>query len=154
MILKWKKADLEKYLQEKKYIDTLLVPLLPVSFSNDAELVNLAYKTELLTTLTNELERELAGRLLQTPPYHYLESIDRSKEIERINEWIMDACKQPFQHTFIVTHDMSWKKNEQALEGILLWIPTLTSVDPQADEYKTFIRSQVEQMVEFIRSYW
>lgn len=154
MQLKWIKADLEKYLQEKKYIDTLLVPLLPISFSNDPELTNLAYKTNLLTTLSNELERELAGRLFQTPPYFYLEGTERSKEIERLNEWIMDACKQPFKHTFIVTHDMSWKKDEQALTGTLLWLPSLTSVDPQADEYKTFIRSQVEQLVEFIRSYW
>lgn len=154
--MKWKKTDLEKYIQEKQYIDTLLIPLLPISFSTDQQLASQAFQNELLTILTNGLEQNLAGRVLLTPTYHYLKLNNkiREDEMNRLNEWIKNAQNEPFKHYFLITHDLAWKKEERALDGTLLWIPTVTSGDIQSEEINRFTRDQLEQLVELIRSYW
>lgn len=152
--MKWKKSDLEKYVPEKEYIDTLVVPLFPIVFSNDHQLANQALQTEILSILTNELEQELAGRVLLTPSYNYLKSTNKELEISRVNDWVKDAKKQPFKHVFLITYDPSWKKNERNLDGSLLWIPSITPDDTHSEEMKKFIRNQVNQLVELIKSYW
>ena len=153
--MKWKKSDLEKYIPEKEYIDTLMISLIPILFSNDRQLADQAFKSEVLAILTNELEQELAGRILLSPPYHYLKSKDLTIDIQRLNEWIKDAQMQPFKHVFFITYDSSWKRNERDLKGdSLLWIPSVKTSDVFSDEMNNFIRGQVEQLIELIRSYW
>jgi len=148
------KSDLEKYIQAKEYVDTLMIPLLPISFSNDNQMKDQASQSEVLSILMNELERELHGRVLLTPSFFYLTSADQEKKINLLNEWIADAQEQPFKHVFLVTYDSSWKKDERALDGSLLWIPSVKSGDIHSEEMNNFIRDQVEQLVELIRTYW
>ena len=152
--MKWNKADLESYVKEKEYIDTLLVPIIPFQLSDETDLVKMAFQNEVLAIFLNELEKELKGRVMLTPNYHYLKSTKKEEEIDRINTWIKDANKQPFNHTFFFTFDASWKKEEQALDGTLLWLPGTHSGDVNSKEIATIIRDQVEQVSELIRSYW
>lgn len=152
--MKWKESDLKKYIQEKEYIDTLLIPLLPISLSSDEQLAKLAFQNELFTILTSELERELAGRVLLTPVYQYLKDSINEEEISRINEWVKEAQQQPFRQIFLMTHDSAWKQNEQSLNGTLLWFPTLKSGDIHSEEMNYMISDQVEQFVQLIKSYW
>jgi len=152
--MRWIKSDLERYIGAKEYIDTLLVPLLPFEFSADANLTKNAFQMEILTIFLNELEKELTGRLILSPSYHYLKKANKEEEIERLNHWILDAQEQPFEHIFFVTFDSSWKKEEQAIHGNLLWLPGTHSGDIQSKESVAMIRDQVEQVSELIRSYW
>lgn len=152
--VKWIKTDLERYIGAKEYIDTLLVPLLPFQFSSDSHLGKNAFQMEVLSVFLNELEKELTGRLLLTPAYHYLKTASKSEEIERISTWIKEAKQQPFEHVFYVTFDGSWKKTEQELDGTLLWLPVPQSGDIHSGEIGVMIRDQVEQVGELIRSYW
>src|SRR5699024_12531201 len=127
---------------------------LPISFSNDNQMKDQASQSEVLSILMNELERELHGRVLLTPSFFYLTSADQEKKINLLNEWIADAQEQPFKHVFLVTYDSSWNKDERALDGSLLWIPSVKSGDIHSEEMNNFIGEQVEQLVEFIRTIW
>lgn len=152
--MKWKKSDIKQYKEAKKYIDTVLVPLVPFHLSNDNDIEKSAFQSEILSVFTNEIEKELTGRIMLIPNYHYLKSTDKKGEVERINTWIKDIRRQPFEHVFFVTFDSSWKKSEHALDGNLLWLPGIHSGDLHSKEMHTLIRDQVEQISELIRSYW
>lgn len=152
--MKWIKADLERYTEAKEYIDTLLVPVLPFQFSDDAQLGKSAFQMEVMLVFINELERELMGRVLLAPPYNYLKRANKTTEIQRLSMWIEDAQQQPFEHVFYITFDGTWKKEEQSLKGTLLWLPVPQSGDIYSKEIVTMIRDQVEQVGELIRSFW
>lgn len=152
--MRWIKSDLEKYVEAKEYIDTLLVPLFPFDFSSDTNLAKNAFQIEVLSVFLNELEKELTGRVVLSPHYHYLKSAQKEIEIERLNNWVADAKKQPFEHVFFITFDTTWKKEESAMAGTLLWLPGTQSGDIQSKETAAIIRGQVEQVNELIRSYW
>lgn len=152
--MKWKKSDLKQYKEAKEYVDTILIPLIPFHLSNDNDLEKGAFQHEVLTALTKEIENELTGRVLLTPNYHYLKGSSKEKEAERLNTWVEEIQKQPFKYVFFVTFDSTWKKNEQALTGSLVWLPGINSGDLQSKEMHAVIRDQVEQISELIRSYW
>ena len=153
--MKWIKSDLERYVQAKEYIDTLIIPLLPFQLNKpDDELTKNAFQCEVLSIFVNELEKELAGRLLLMPHYYYLKSTNKDIEVDRINTWVQDARNQPIKQVFFITFDSSWKKIEKDLEGILLWLPGTHSGDIHSKEMSIIIRDQVEQVGELIQSYW
>ncbi|MUK87277.1 DUF2487 family protein [Ornithinibacillus sp. L9] len=152
--MKWNEQDIENYVGAKEYIDTIILPLLPFQLSQDANTKKDAFASEVLTIFSNEIEKELTGRILLTPSYYYLKSADKEQEVKRLNAWVEDMKKQPFKHIFYVSFDSSWKKNEKDLNGNLLWLPGIQSGDVHSEEMQKLIRQQVQQIVELIRSYW
>lgn len=153
-IMKWIEADLEKYIQAKEYVDTILIPLLPFQLSQDADMSRMAFQCEVQSIFVNELEKDLTGRVLLTPSYYYNKKAEKSIESNRINSWVEDALTQPFKHVFLITFDASWKKVEKELDGNLLWLPNNHSVGIHTKEMVTIIRDQVNEVGELIRSYW
>lgn len=152
--MKWTRTDLEKYVGAKEYIDTLIIPLLPFQLAEDTTLATTAFQSEVLSIFIRELEKELAGRIMLTPPYHYLKHSEKKDEVKRINSWVNEAKQQPFEHIFFISFDASWKKVEGDLDGSLLWLPGKKSGDIQTKEMIQEIRDQVEQVGELIRSFW
>lgn len=152
--MKWNKADLTTYMQAKEFVDTLLIPLLPFQLSGTTDHTKMAFQCEVLTIFTSELEKELTGRVLLTPSYFYNKKASKEAEVNRVNMWVEDALNLPFKHTFFITFDSGWKKEENGLNGNLLWLPTNHSVDINSKEMVMIIRNQVEEVGELIRSYW
>ena len=152
--MKWYREDLKEYLQVKEYIDTIIIPLNAFQFSQESSLEKDAFHWEVLSIYTNEIEKELSGRLLLTPPYSYLKTNHVENEIERLNAWISDVKTQPFEHVFLLTLDNAWKKVEKELNANLLWLPGMKPVNMKSEETVQLIRAQVEQISELIRSYW
>ncbi|MFC3038919.1 DUF2487 family protein [Virgibacillus xinjiangensis] len=152
--MKWSTADVPRYLEAKEYIDTVLVPLIPFQLSNDKTAEQAAFQHELLSILANEIEKELTGRMLLCPPYHYRESAVGEEETQRLNSWVEELREQPFHHMFFITFDSSWKRLEQSVNGTLLWFPGKQSGDLSSNEMKQHVREQVGQITELIRSYW
>lgn len=152
--MQWNKKDADQYLQAKEYIDTIITTLTPFQMSNDQELSKLAFQDEVLQIFAREITRELSGRTMQIPAYHYLKSAEKETETNRINSWIQDSTIQPFKHIFLLTFDASWKKQEQALNGNLLWLPAIQSGDIHSEEMRQQIRDQVMQISELIQSFW
>jgi len=152
--MRWRKADLQKYIQEKEYIDTAIVPLMPFQISDDAEMEKSSFQSELLSIITNEIEKELTGRVLLLPSYNYLKKSDSQLETKRLNTWADDAFKQSFKSIFFITFDAPWKKSEKELNGTLIWLPAIQAGDLHSKEMQPIIQDQVKQMIELIRSYW
>lgn len=150
--MKWIKDDVEKYVTAKEYIDTVILPLIP--FDMAQELEKSAYHNESLTLLTKGLEKERTGRVMLAPTYYYIKSNDLSQELIRVNSWIENFQEQPFKHVFLITFDATWKKNEQALKGSLIWLPSIPQGNLYTQEMQQMIMDQVNQIGELIHSYW
>jgi len=152
--MKWLKNDLEKYGQAKEYIDTLLIPLIPFRMADTREAEKSAQQAEGISIIANEIEKELTGRVLLAPPFHYLQTGDRTLEVRRVNEWAAEMKEQPFEHIFLLTFDSSWKKLEKELDSSLIWIPALQLENFHTADSRSMIREQVGQITGLIRSYW
>ncbi|WP_164218935.1 YpiF family protein [Virgibacillus sp. YIM 98842] len=152
--MKWKKEDLNQYVQAKEYIDTVIIPLIPFQFTDEQNIEKNAFQSEVLSILTNEIEKELTGRVMLIPNYYYIKSSDLDDESTILRGWTEEIKKQPFKHVFFLTFDSGWKKREGKLDGTLLWLPGVKSGDLHSAEMHTVIKDQVEQIGELIRSYW
>jgi len=152
--MKWKKEDLKQYVQAKEYIDTVIIPLIPFQLTNEQNIENNSFQSEVLSILANEIEKELAGRIMLIPNYHYIKSSELEKESQMLQGWVEEIQKQPFEHVFFITFDSEWKKNEGKLNGTLLWLPGVKSGNLHSAEMHSMIKDQVEQIGELIRSYW
>lgn len=147
------KTDVAQYLPEKEYIDTVIVPLIPFDPSSDTDLSKQAFLRELNQVFTNVIEKEYRGRIFLSPDYHYMSGANAS-ETERVNEWIGQFKQQPFEHVFLFTFDVKWKKHEQNLNGHLLWVPGIQTGNVQSTETQSFVKEQAREISEFIQSYW
>lgn len=152
--MKWYSEDLIKYVQAKEYIDTLIIPLEAFHLSQESNLEKDAFHREVLGIYTNEIEKELSGRVLLAPTYAYLKSSNLDNEVARLNSWIKDVKTQPFTSIFVITFDNAWKKVEKDLDCHLLWLPGMKPGNIKSEDAVKLIRSQVEQISELIRSYW
>lgn len=152
--MRWFNDDLNKYVQAKEYIDTVIIPLQAFQLSTEANFEKDAFLQEILMIYVNEIEKELSGRIMLIPPYTYLKSKDLDPEVKRLNAWIEDIRTQPFKTIFAITFDNTWKKNEKDMDCQLLWLPGMKAGNIKSEESIKLIRSQVEQISELIRSYW
>lgn len=63
--MNWNGRDTESFQQQKEYVDTALVPLIPISFESDMK--ETASQYEFMQLLTTLLEKQFKGRILLIP---------------------------------------------------------------------------------------
>ncbi|WP_217585443.1 DUF2487 family protein [Lentibacillus saliphilus] len=151
--MKWTKTDLAQFLQAQEYVDTILIPLIPFQFSQEKDMEKEASQSEWVSLFAMGIEKELAGRVMLVPSYHYLKSADKQMEIERLNDWMANIQAQPFKHIFYLTMDGAWKKEEGALTGNLLWFPMMYDYKNDSGT-GDLLQEQIDQVIEVIRTFW
>ncbi|GGC87373.1 hypothetical protein GCM10007216_17600 [Thalassobacillus devorans] len=151
--MKWNQHDISQYVEAKEYIDTLIVPLIPFGAKKDEQMKTQAFQKELLTMFVNEIEKEYKGRIVLLPEYYYL-SGKVNEETARLNHWVEEFTELPFEHVFLFTFDVNWRKASKDVDGEVIWLPGLQSGNLQSSEAQSFIKEQVSQIAEMIRSYW
>mgnify|MGYP003410126893 FL=1 len=62
--------DIEQFLNQKQFIDTAIVPLLPVDFSTESGMRS-GSEADFLMSLVTYVEKQFKGRLFLTPPFSY-----------------------------------------------------------------------------------
>ncbi|MGC4376302.1 YpiF family protein [Fictibacillus sp. Mic-4] len=151
--MKWESRDFEVYDQSKEYVDTALVPLLPVSFND--KMKNAVGMGEYVDLLSKEIERQLHGRVLLLPPFTYLKSKESEVSVELLGEWSTALEDEAaFKHIFFLTSDVDWKKIEHTMKQTLLWLPAIP-LESMDESYKEeMIREQVKQLMTVIFNEW
>jgi len=81
--MRWLKADLEKYVEAKEYVDTVVIPIQSFQLAKDGQLVKDTFAGEVLAIYANEIEKELSGRIMLMPTYTYNKSSNIEQEIVR-----------------------------------------------------------------------
>lgn len=65
--MRWRMTDAKDYLQAKDYIDTAVIPLINIKVGDHFKMA--AEKGEFTQLLSEELERQLKGRVYLLPIY-------------------------------------------------------------------------------------
>lgn len=154
MNMLYQSDDLKQYFSAKEYIDTLLIPLFPITIDNENDAKKVAIQNEWLTIFSNELEKLYKGRCFLSPPYTYLSGDLWNNEKERLLQWQQSFSRLPFKHIFFLTSDNQWKLVEKSMDGYFIWFPSIPASGLDNQEIKKIIQSQVEEVSEFMKTIW
>ncbi|MDP9740330.1 UNVERIFIED_ORG: hypothetical protein QFZ59_002160 [Bacillus sp. B2I3] len=148
--MKWTAKDLDMYMQSKEYVDTVLIPLVPLSFKG--QMKQTGSMNEFLTILSLEIEKQMKGRILLLPTFHYLS--DEMDKVERLKRWANEVKENNFEHVFFLTSDFEWKKEERELENNLVWIPAIPLEGLEIEQAREMINQQVLQILDIFSYKW
>ncbi|SIQ37579.1 Protein of unknown function [Peribacillus simplex] len=148
--MKWTAKDLDMYIQSKEYVDTVLIPLVPLSFKG--QMKQSGSMNEFLTILSLEIEKQMKGRILLLPTFHYIS--DEMDKVERLKRWANEVKKNDFEHVFFLTSDFEWKKEERELENNLVWIPAIPLEGLEIEQAREMINQQVIQILDIFSYNW
>lgn len=152
MLMKWVSKDVDMYLGAKEYVDTVVLPLLPVSFGTDIK--QTVTMSEFISLLSGPLEKQFKGRLLMLPGFTYLKNNNMDKHLEELKSWEKEFKFQDFKHIFYVTSDSDWTLKDGELEGSLIWLPSLPLENMDQNYKNTILEDQVKQMLNLFIKKW
>lgn len=149
--MKWNGNDIETYLKEKQFIDTAVVPLLPIAIGS--EMKQAASQGEFIELLSLHLERQFKGRLLLFPAFTYLNTLEDHQQMDMLLNWEVKLKESGFSHIFYLTSDISWREQDKT-EGKLIWIPSVP-LEHMEEQYKhSILEDQVKQLINIIVQQW
>ncbi|GAK11208.1 hypothetical protein JCM19039_889 [Geomicrobium sp. JCM 19039] len=123
--MRWQTTDVDTYQQSKAYVDTILVPLVPVSL--DDEMRSKVAMGEYISLITMEMEKQFRGRLLQLPPLMYPSTESEESIGERLSIWVDEFRTHEVKHVIWLTSDPRLKKLEDVAPGLFIMDSALAS---------------------------
>ncbi|WP_051263033.1 DUF2487 family protein [Tuberibacillus calidus] len=149
--MRWIATDIQKYLEQKAFIDTVLIPLVPVAWGED--LVPAVREGEFILTLISETERQLQGRVVLMPPFTYLKNEPIEQTLERLSRWEEVIRSENVKCVFFVTADVTWKKYEERLKT-LIWAAPIPLEHMDERYLKEFVDENVGFIMRKITEIW
>lgn len=150
--MKWVLSDVDVYNQSREYVDTAIVPLIPVSL--EADLKGTVSKGEFITYVSVELERQLKGRVFLFPSLTYLK---KSKNvIESVIEWKTEL-QEEFKHVIFLTSDETLKEytsDQQNVKDDLIWLPSVPFEHMDESLMKKLLEDQIQQILNILLQSW
>lgn len=150
--MEWKGKDIEVYLKEKSYIDTAIVPLIPVTFGSHMK--QIVEKGEFAQLLSLHLERQFKGRMLIVPPFTYLHDLANSEKVPLINKWVKQMKEHEMKYIFLLTSDESWRNLAEELSASLLFAASVPLEHLDGQYKQSIIENQVTQLMNEIVQGW
>ncbi|PJN90016.1 YpiF family protein [Bacillus sp. mrc49] len=148
--MRWTAKELDMYSQSKEYVDTVLIPLVPLSFGG--QMKQTGSMNEFLTILSMEIEKQMKGRILLMPSFHYISN--EMDKVERLKHWATELKENDIRHIFFLTSDYEWKKDERELENNLIWIPAIPLESLENEQARGMINQQVLQILDIFTYNW
>lgn len=150
--MKWTTDDIDSYMREKEYVDTVVIPLIPVTWRQEIKLNVEA--GEFATLLADELEQQLKGRLLHFPPFTYLKSEAVVDRAARLNKWKQEVLSEDMKHVFFITSDTDWKGIENELGDSLIWLPAVPMQHMSEENKEEIVNGQIKQLLQIVTVKW
>ncbi|MDN4527642.1 YpiF family protein [Fictibacillus fluitans] len=150
--MKWSSGNITVYQQSKEFVDTAIIPLLPLSFGSSMR--TSASMADYSTLIGEETERQLHGRLFLLPPFTYLMEEDSETLMLRLHSWVKELKAEGLRHVYFLTSDSQWKKREQELGETLLWLPVIPMETMDEDYREEIVKEQVKQLFQVILHKW
>lgn len=139
--MNWNAKDMDTYIQQKEYIDTLIVPLLKLETIPE-RMKSSSSSTEFLMYLTTFIETQFKGRIMLLPPVSYTQSTDL---VEMGNIISGDLQKMQFKHVFYITTDPTW--NTVEMIGEVIWLPPIPLENMDKQLKQSIIEDQLKQVL-------
>ncbi|NEU31156.1 YpiF family protein [bacterium LRH843] len=150
--MKWQTKEIDTYLKEKEYVDTAIIPLIPISWQKEVK--STVALGEFISIIALEVERQFQGRVIHFPPFAYLKDEEVDIRVGRLREWMEELKKGDIKHIFFLTSDAEWKVVEQQLEDGLIWLPSIP-LEHLDEKYKRdIITEQIKQLIPVLINKW
>lgn len=150
--MKWVSEDIDMYLKSKEYVDTIVLPLYPISFGE--EMMKSADMTEFISLVAVQLERQFKGRIILLPGFTYIKKENVDESFNQLLQWEKELLEKDFKHVFYLTSDSDWKLQEESLSGDLIWLPTIPMQSMDQQYRNTILEDQVKQMLKIFIQKW
>ncbi|WP_368504489.1 YpiF family protein [Alkalihalophilus sp. As8PL] len=150
--MKWQANEMDKYLQAKEYVDTAIVPLVPISWQKEVK--STVAMGEFISIISAELERQFQGRVVLFPSFTYLEKEKEEDLIIRLKKWSEELRLGGMNHIVYASSDSWWKTVEQDLEEWLIWLPSVPLEHLSMENRREVISQQIKQLVPIMTNKW
>ncbi|WP_053358066.1 YpiF family protein [Fictibacillus sp. FJAT-27399] len=150
--MKWSSGDINIYQQSKEFVDTVIIPLQPLSFGPSMR--TSAGMADYSLLIAEETERQLHGRLFLMPSFTYLKLESEEALMARLHSWVSELKEEGFRHIFFLTSDADWKKAEHELRETLLWMPVIPMETMDSSYKEEIVKEQVKQLFQIILHKW
>ncbi|WP_332648735.1 YpiF family protein [Lysinibacillus sp. 54212] len=140
--------DIEQFQSQKEFIDTAIVPLLSLEFTDERSKQS-SSSAEYLMSLTAFIEQQFKGRLLITPPFSYIKALKEHINVHSIEEELLQAG---FKHIFFVTCDHSWTTFQEELN--ILWLPSIPLESMDKAVKQKILEDQLKQVIPVLSKVW
>ncbi|WP_100407226.1 YpiF family protein [Bacillus solitudinis] len=150
--MRWQAAEMDTYLKEKEYVDTAIIPLIPISWKEQVK--STVAMGEFISIIASELERQFQGRAVLFPAFTYLKSESNETRLERLQSWTKELTDGGVQHLVFMTSDGEWKLIESQVNELLIWLPTLPLEHMDASHKREVMNEQLKQLVPILTNKW
>lgn len=151
--MKWMTAEVDLFLQSKEYVDTAIIPLVPITIG--AQMKNKVLEGEFITIIGNEIERQFKGRMFLLPAFTYIsKEVSLVNELNRLKDWKELATSQGFKHIIFLTSDRSWKEYEEELNSSLIWLSPIPLEHVDSNLKQQIITDQIQALVPMLLKAW
>ncbi|MEG0258944.1 MAG: YpiF family protein [Lysinibacillus sp.] len=140
--------DINEFLAQKEFIDTAIVPLLAIDFSNE-QIKKSGSTADFLMSLTAYIEQQFKGRLLLMPPFSY-SSEDKDEQMpEKLEQQLHSVG---FKHVFFITCDHFWTNNNDTLS--VVWLPPIPLESMDKGVRNSILEDQLKQVIPLFSTKW
>ncbi|MGG0668204.1 DUF2487 family protein [Sporosarcina koreensis] len=146
--MNWTGKDMDTYLQQKEYIDTLVVPLVKVETKMD-NMKTSASSTEFVMHLASLIETQFKGRMMFAPPFSYTPATDHQQMAQST---LQEFSAATFKHVFFLTTDHIWTSME--LPGQVIWMPSIPLENMDASLRQSILEDQLRQVLPKFTEQW
>lgn len=147
--MKYQSTDTEMFLKAREYVDTVIIPLNPITYGES--FVQAVSSADFLAVLTFELEKELKGRLLLAPAIPYMKEDSLESKTDLIKKWMKYYHSQGFVHIYFITTDITL--NSLQLPEVI-WLPAIPIEKMPADAARPVIEDQTRQLIDMLTQRW
>lgn len=145
--MKWKTTDFDTYASARDYIDTAIIPLIPVTW--EREMKALISMGEYTTTLSEELERQLVGRVFLFPPFTYLKHESKEERNARLLKW-KEEIEKELKFVFFMTSDPTWS----GVDSSIISMPAIPLENMEMKYKKEIISEQMNNLLKIVTKKW
>lgn len=138
--------DAAVFLIQQDFIDTALIPLVPISFDSKV-IPQAASQADYILSLVNALENQFKGRVVAFPSFSYVKTQNKQ---QLVNEWKTASDDSPFKNTFYLTTDSEWI----GLDENVLWTASIPLDSMDSKMRSKIIDDQIRQLIPRIAERW
>lgn len=150
--MKWQAKEMDTYLQAKEYVDTAIIPLVPLSLEKDVK--STVAMGEFILIISGELERQFQGRVILFPAFSYLKKEPLLQRKDRLVTWFKELEENGMKHCFLLTSDSEWKTIEEQLEQSLIWLPSIPLEHMDMKYQMEVVNDQIKQLIPILTNKW
>ena len=139
---------MEQFQLQKQFIDTAIVPLLSLEFSDECSKQS-SSAAEFLMSLTAFIEQQFKGRLLVTPHFSYIQSMKEIISLQAIYDELHTAG---FKHVVFMTCDHHWTTVNDSFH--IVWLPAIPLESMDKAVRQRILEDQLKHVIPMLTNVW